>query len=207
MPQKKARAGRGFGPFHAPFRSVEGISPVYCRTIMQSAPAEAPPPPADCHAGEFDRNPEGCIDRHTSSARTAAARLIAHETRNSHGASDGVHPAANALRRAALGLSQWVGPDGCHALINRAVNRAAQTHPILHNVKIDTNSAPIVIAVEDVVGTHGAAAVAAALNATLVEFFELLVRVVGEDLTMKLAQQVTAHDPTDVGPVEGEEPV
>ena len=150
--------------------------------------------------------PRGCIVRHTSSARTAAARLVAHETRKSDGAPDGVYPAAHALQRAALELSRWVGADGCHALVKRAVSRAAQAHPILHDVQIDTNSAPIVIAVEDVVGAHNAAAVAAALNATLVEFFELLVRVVGEDLTMKLAEQVTAHA-TAVVPEGGEEPV
>ncbi|HEY0670847.1 MAG TPA: hypothetical protein VGD27_01210 [Longimicrobiales bacterium] len=55
------------------------------------------------------------------------------------------------------------------------------------------NSAPLLIGVEDSVAASGDEAVAAALNAAVIELFELLMRVVGVELTSKLAEQMISE--------------
>ena len=48
--------------------------------------------------------------------------------------------------------------------------------------------------VEESIESNGPSVVAAALTATLVQLFALLGRVIGDDLTLKLAEQITADD-------------
>jgi hypothetical protein len=145
------------------------------------------------------------IEQNNSVALAAAAQLIADQQRLASGQSDIVHPVASAIDLAARELSQWVGPEGSNALLTRAITFAAHAHPVLGTIKIVSNSAPVLTGVEDTVATNGASSVAAGLNATLVQLFELLVRVVGDQLTLRLAEQMTAGNPTDVSQAQDEE--
>jgi hypothetical protein len=138
-------------------------------------------------------------------AQVAAARLIAHETRSGSAGRNAVQQRASALEGAARELSHWVGPDGCSALFTRALNRARQEYPVLRNIVVITESVPVLTGVEESVAASDADAVAVGLNATLVELFGLLVRVVGSDMTMKLAEQMTAGKTTDAVPAQDEE--
>ena len=126
--------------------------------------------------------------------------------RHASSAVDPVQNTVDAVNLAALVLSRWVGADGCSALLTRAVRAAADAHPVLRDVNVINNSTPVLSGVDETVAANDANAVAVALNATLVELFDLLVRVVGEDLTMKLAEQmVTPSASTDDGQGKGKE--
>jgi hypothetical protein len=127
----------------------------------------------------------------TSSPRVVALMIIALETPEGDSALESVRPAGNALRRVVVELSRWVGPDGCRALLFRALNRAGHDHPALVNIQVVSHSAPVLTGVEESIEANGASAVAAGLTTTLVLLFELLERVIGNDLTLKLAEQIT----------------
>lgn len=153
--------------------------------------------PPDPSVGPIDNN---------SLAQVAAAKLVAYEASSGSAGRNAVQQMANALNGAARELSRWVGAEGCSALFMRALNRARQEYPVLRNIVVITKSVPMLTGVEESVAASDANAVAAGLNATLVELFELMVRVVGSDLTMQLAEQMTAgNTTTDATPAEDEE--
>jgi hypothetical protein len=131
--------------------------------------------------------------------------LIAHEMRDGDSAVAGVRPVMGALQLTIGVLSRWVGPDGCRALLTRALNRAGQDHPALAKVRVVINSAPALHGVDESVETNGPSAVAEGLTSTLVQLFALLGRVMGDDLTLKLATQITAGDTSDAAQGHDEE--
>jgi hypothetical protein len=138
------------------------------------------------------------------SASDVAALLIAHEMRDGP-AVDNVRPVASALQRAVVELSRWIGTDGCRALLTRALSRAGQHHRALANVKVVSNSVPVLQGVEDSVLANGESAVGAGLTTTLVQLFEVLGRLIGADLTLKLAERITAADSSAAAQGEDEE--
>lgn len=140
-----------------------------------------------------------------SLAQAAAAKLIAHQTRHASSAVVPLRSTVDAVNLAALELSHWVGADGCSALLARAVRAAADVHPVLRGISVVSNSAPALSGVDEIVAANDASTVAVALNATLEELFDLLVRVVGEDLTMKLAEQMMSSATTDDAQEKGKE--
>lgn len=142
------------------------------------------------------------IAQGNDSAQDLAAKLIAHQTRVT-GSAGGYEAIAGALNLAASKLSRWVGPEGCSALLTRCLNSSAATHPVLRNIKFTANSALSLTGVEESAAASGDQAVAAALNAAVVELFELLMRVVGVELTLKLAEQMTSEDVNDKNKIGG----
>ena len=134
-----------------------------------------------------------------------ATRLIAHERGDGDLEVDSVRPVASALRLAVAELSRWVGTNGCHALLTRALRRATQEHPALASIQVLTNSGLALAGVEESIESNGPRVVAAALTATLVQLFALLGRVIGDDLTLKLAEQITADDIPGAAQGEDEE--
>ena len=92
-------------------------------------------------------------------------------------------------------LSQWLGPDGSSALLNRALQKATQRHDSLSNITVESNSAPVLVGVEESIAAAGGATVTDGLIDTMVELFTLLVRMVGDDVTSKLVQRITERDP------------
>lgn len=141
----------------------------------------------------------------STSAQNAVSRLIALQARVDNSAPDSVDAVVGALHLTTIELSRWLGPDGTNALLLRALNRARRGHAVLADIKVVTNSAPNLAGIDDRVAVAGAAPVTAGLTATLLELFELLVRMVGDDLTTKLADQITAQDATQVVADTGEE--
>ena len=131
--------------------------------------------------------------------------LIAHETRNAGSGSDTVAPVANALRDIAVELSRWVGPDGCRALFTRALSRAGQQHAFLADLQLISHSPPVLTGVDESIRSNGAHTVSVGLGAVLVQLLELLQSLIGADLTLKLAEQVTAADTSDAAQREDEE--
>jgi hypothetical protein len=117
--------------------------------------------------------------------------LIAHESGEGHGPADDVAAVAKAVHSTAIELSRWVGPDGCNALLTRALNRSGQDHGALKDLSFVANSAPALVGLEESIAKSGEPAVILGLTGMLKELFDLLQRVIGEDLTYRLAEQIT----------------
>jgi hypothetical protein len=98
--------------------------------------------------------------------------------------------AAAALQRVCArtldNLRDAMGVDGCDALLARAVSQATATHPALKDM-YRRNAADI--RVEDVLATidaHGLTAITAAVEALLVALIDVLTRLIGEDMAIRL---------------------
>jgi len=126
--------------------------------------------------------------------------LIAHERRNGGSASSKADPVVRALSRAVAELSRWVGANGCRALLTRALANAAREHRALAGVQVTNHPAATLAGVKESIAAHGDDVVATSLTTTLEQLFELLGRVIGDDLTLKLAEQITTGDATGTAP-------
>jgi hypothetical protein len=86
-------------------------------------------------------------------------------------------------------LCDSMGEAGCAALLARAFARTQEAHPLLRSMRgPDVNSAAsarldgIVASVQ----SHGVEAVTAALEALLTAVIEILIRLIGEEMTIRL---------------------
>jgi hypothetical protein len=86
-------------------------------------------------------------------------------------------------------LSRWVGPDGCHALFTRALAQAQTEYPALGQIQLRARSEPYVDGVAETIMAHGDAATAEAVESMLVRLVDLLGRLIGDDMAMKLIGQ------------------
>jgi hypothetical protein len=85
-------------------------------------------------------------------------------------------------------LSRWVGADGCHALFSRARAHVQTDHPLLGKIELRARSEPYLEGVAEAIEAYGATATAEALEAMLVGLIELLGRIIGDDMAMKLIE-------------------
>jgi len=86
-------------------------------------------------------------------------------------------------------LSRWVGPVGCHALFTRALADAKISHPLLIGLHLQDHTQPYFNGSTEIIDAHGHAATAEALEAMLVTLVEILGRLIGDDMAMKLILQ------------------
>ena len=70
--------------------------------------------------------------------------------------------------------------------MTRALTEAHAEHPSLQSMHATLPPDPILEGLQESMRTHGVEAVAAGLTSSLVELFELLGRLVGEDMTARL---------------------
>lgn len=97
--------------------------------------------------------------------------------------------AADACGKLYKALSRWVGSDGCHALFTRALTQGRASHPALATIQLRARSDPYVEGVEETTMAHSDAVAAAALQAMLAFLIELLGRLIGDDMAMKLIER------------------
>jgi hypothetical protein len=130
--------------------------------------------------------------RAESPARAIVRRLIdsRHSKRNGDGS--GARVSAGACDHLYRELSRWVGPDGCHALFTRALAQARTEYPALEQIQLHARSEPYIDGVAGTIMAHGDAAIADALEAVLVRLVELLGRLIGDEMAMKLIEQSLA---------------
>lgn len=119
------------------------------------------------------------------------ARKITHQLVNSRRSSDGGDTGARAAAcdRLYRDLSRWVGPDGCHALFTRALAESLTEYPLLAQIQLRPQSDPYVDRVADIARSHGDAVTAEALESIIVHVVELLRRLVGDDMAIKLIER------------------
>ena len=127
------------------------------------------------------------------SARDIAARLIARQLAPDS-STESAAAVIKAVQLSLHELSRWLGPDGCRALLVRALNDAIRQYPFVADLKVVQHSPPSLTGVEESIADHGDFVVAAGLKATLTHLYDVLARVIGDDLTMKLVDQMGAND-------------
>jgi hypothetical protein len=120
-------------------------------------------------------------------AREIVRRLIA--SRGSEGAEGDTSVRAAAGDYLYRELSRWVGSDGCHALFTRALAEARTESPPLSQIKLRVGSEPYLGGVAETVVAYGDTATAKALESMLVRLVELLGRLIGDDMAMKLIER------------------
>lgn len=124
-------------------------------------------------------------------AREIADRLIKSRQAEEAGGNTAAHAAA-ACDHLYRELSRWVGPDGCHALFTRARTEALTGHPALAQLQLRTGSEPYVDGVAEAARDHGDAVTANALEAMLMRLIDLLRRLIGDDMAVKLIERTLA---------------
>jgi hypothetical protein len=125
-------------------------------------------------------------------ARQIAHRLINGRRSDRPGGDSAARAAAAACDHLYRELSQWVGPDGCHALFTRALAQARTEYPALAEIQLRARSEPYIDGVAETIMAHGDAAAAEALESMLVLLIELLGRLIGDDMALKLIQRSLA---------------
>jgi hypothetical protein len=135
-----------------------------------------------------------------SAARGIAHRLIVSSRPDGQSGDSPARTAAAACDRLYRELSRWVGRDGCHALFTRALAQARMEHPALRTIQLHARAEPYIDGVAETIIAQGDPATAEALEAMLVSLVELLGRLIGDDMAMKLIGRSLAA-PEGRGPI------
>lgn len=101
----------------------------------------------------------------------------------------------SACERVAHELSRWVGTHGCDVLFTRALTESRTEHPLLATIRVRGPLEPGLDGVPESIQANGAAETAAALEALLVTLFELLGRLIGDDMVMRLLGRGVQENP------------
>ena len=134
---------------------------------------------------------------HSRTAQELARRLLAREA-PAEGAPDAVAAATEQVcGRVSANLSRWFGIDGTDALFARALVQAQADHPALANVRYSHQSAVCLERLAESARIHGTNAVADGVAAILTALIELLGRLIGQDIAMRLVEQSVPADAPD----------
>jgi hypothetical protein len=140
-------------------------------------------------------------DPQLSSSVQLARRLLAQDTAAGTGDPE---IAAVGLRktcaRVSASLRNALGTDGCNALLVRAVTRTEARHPLIAELQRAHEGHISFDGLVKSVDEHGVDAVTAAIEALLAALIDILVRLIGEEMTVRLtAADAASHSETDGG--------
>jgi len=167
----------------------------------------------NCPSGSGRERRDGSSDEATTrlsppqsqTAQELARRLLARDA-PAEDAPDAVAAATEQVcGRVAANLSRWFGIDGTNALFARALVQAQADHPALANVKYSHHSAVCLDRLAESARIHGADAAADGVAAILTALIELLGRLIGQDIAMRLVEQSVRSDAPDDARATGEE--
>ncbi len=127
--------------------------------------------------------------RDKPSAGQIAHRLINVRRSEPAGSRTPAHAAVDACNQLHQDLSRWVGLDGCHALFTRALAHARTDYPLLEEIQLRPRSEPYVEGGTETIDAYGAAQTAEAIESMLSGLIELLGRLIGDDMAMKLIEE------------------
>ena len=91
-------------------------------------------------------------------------------------------------------LVRWIGPHGYDVLLNRALAATRAEHPALAGMTCRGGDGPIVT---EAVLAHGAPKVGSGIVTLLATVIDLLGRIVGEELAVKILEQPGGRRPRD----------
>jgi hypothetical protein len=132
--------------------------------------------------------------------RQLARRLIEAQRSERSDGDDLARAATAACDRLYRELSRWVGLDGCYALFSRALAQARTDYPALEQIQIRARSRPHIDGVAETIMARGDPATAEGLEFMLQGLVELLGRLIGDDMAMRLIERslaAPAPGPTD----------
>lgn len=86
------------------------------------------------------------------------------------------------------GLTRWIGSEGYRALLDRALGSARADHPGLNDISCRGGDTQAVLAA---VAAHGAAEITAGMVMLLATLIDLLGRIIGEEMAVRLLEQAT----------------
>ena len=130
-------------------------------------------------------------------AEELARRLLARDA-PAQDAPDAVAAATERVcGRVSANLSRWFGIDGTNALFARALVQAQADHPALANVRYSHQSAVCLERLAESARIHGANAAADGVAAIFTSLIELLGRLIGQDIAMRLVEQSVPADAPD----------
>ena len=130
-------------------------------------------------------------------ARELARQLLARDA-PAEDAPDAVAAATERVcGRVSANLSRWFGIDGTNALFARALVRAQADHPALANVRYSRQSAVCLEGLTESARLHGADAATDGVAAILTALIDLLGRLVGRDIAIRLVEQSVPADAAD----------
>jgi hypothetical protein len=131
-----------------------------------------------------------------SAAATEVARLLWERTAGDASEPEEVAEAAERMcTQLRGGLGRWVGATGYRALLDRALGLARAEHPALGSLSCHGGDGPVTTAA---VRAHGAAEVAAGMVTVVATLIELLGRIIGEEMTVRLVEQTGIPSPRGV---------
>lgn len=116
-------------------------------------------------------------------------RILQQESAGSAEADALVQAAERVLRAMQVHLARWFGPDGVTAVLNRALARARVQHPVLSEVELTMDGQLTLHLRSSTAQSAGNLhdALVALISAAVV----LLERLIGEDLVMRLLEEMT----------------
>jgi hypothetical protein len=97
---------------------------------------------------------------------------------------------ADAVNRACVlvvqNLCESMGDDGCRALFGRAFARSATLDPVIIELRDGPEPMPSPARVSAAIQAHGAGAVQAAVEMLLATLIDILARLIGEDMAIRI---------------------
>ena len=130
-----------------------------------------------------------------SAAATELARRLWERAAGDSSAPEDVAVAATRMcTELRAGLSRWVGAMGYRALIDRALLLARAEHPALSSLSCHGGDEPVTTAG---VRAHSAAEVATGMVALVAALVELLGRIIGEEMAVRLVEHIGMKSETD----------
>jgi len=141
-----------------------------------------------------------------SAAATEVARHLWEGAVGDSGAPEDVAVAATRMcTELRAGLTRWVGAMAYRALIDRALLLARAEHPALGSLSCHGGDEPVTTAA---VRAHSAAEVATAMVALVAALVELLGRILGEEMAVRLVEQTGMKNvrEREKGPSERDRP-
>jgi hypothetical protein len=127
-------------------------------------------------------------------AAEAARRLWARYAGDEASVEDLAAAAERLFSQFETRLARWVGAEGFRVLRGRALRLAKAAHPALGSL---SDSGWDMRAVVSAVQAHGAREVAAGIIAVIATLIDLLGRIIGEELAVRLVEQTGAPSPRE----------
>jgi hypothetical protein len=128
----------------------------------------------------------------SGAATEAARRLWARSAGDAATPEEVAAATVRAFAQLEMGLSRWVGAEGFRALRGRAHGLVRSAHPALGALSADLGDGQGVVAA---VRSHGAREVAAGITSLIAALIDLLGRIIGEEMAVRLVEQTGAANP------------
>jgi hypothetical protein len=125
-----------------------------------------------------------------SAAATEAARQFwAHDGLHAGSAEEMAAAAEQGCARLRGALTRWIGADGYRALVDRALQQARELHPAIAGLQCQAGD---VLGIAVAVGGHSADEVREGILALVAQLVDLLSRLIGEEMAVRLVEQAWA---------------